>query len=153
MNALLSVLLWAAAAGAAEVTINAAVDRTEVALNGQIVLEVSISGPHATLPDPTMPPLKNFSLYSSGSNQTLSFVNGKVASSLVHTFVLVPASSARGRSSRSPSRSTASSRAPPPSRSRSIPRTPGPPARRGPKRRPVPRRPRAAGAGRAPTSS
>lgn len=86
--------LWLAVAGvfpsAAEVVIHAQINKTSVALNDQLVLEVSVSGPHATLPDPVMPPLKNFSLYSSGSNQSLSFVNGKVSSSLVHTYVLVP---------------------------------------------------------------
>lgn len=74
----------------ADLAINAEVDKTSVALNDQIVLAITVSGPNASLPDPQMPPLPNFSVYSSGRNQSISFVNGSVASSVVHTYVLVP---------------------------------------------------------------
>lgn len=86
-------LIWACLLGAsawADLAINAEVNKTSVALNDQIVLAITVSGPNASLPDPQMPPLPNFSVYSSGRNQSISFVNGSVASSVVHTYVLVP---------------------------------------------------------------
>jgi len=70
--------------------ISAEVNKTQVALDDQIVLAVTVMGPQASLPEPQMPPLPNFSVYSSGRSQNISFVNGKVASSVVHTFLLVP---------------------------------------------------------------
>lgn len=90
MSALLWLFLASATAARAQVTINAEVNKTQVTLDDQIVLAVTVAGPQASLPDPEMPVLSNFSLYSSGHNQSLSFVNGRVASSKVHTFVLVP---------------------------------------------------------------
>lgn len=82
--------LMLAARGAAEITVNAAVDRTSVALDGQIVLEVTVAGPNASLPEPQIPQMPNFSVYSRGRSQSLSFINGQVESSVVHTYVLVP---------------------------------------------------------------
>lgn len=85
-----SVLVIAAAHVHANVSITAEVNQTSVFLNDQIVLSVSVSGPHANLPDPQIPPMPNFSAYSSGRSQNISFVNGSLSSSIVHTYVLVP---------------------------------------------------------------
>jgi len=74
----------------AQVSINAEVDKTRVALDDQIVLSVTVSGAEAALPEPQLPALANFSVYSSGRNQSISFINGKVSSSVVYTYVLVP---------------------------------------------------------------
>ncbi|MBI4375604.1 MAG: protein BatD [Elusimicrobia bacterium] len=90
MNALLPTLLWLPALASAQLHIRADVDKTEVAVNDQLVLEVTVNGPEANLPEPRMPNLPNFSVYSSGRNQSLSIVNGKVSSSIVHTYVLAP---------------------------------------------------------------
>ena len=79
-----------AATAAAQVSINAEVDKARVALDDQIVLSVTVSGAEATLPEPQLPALANFSVYSSGRNQSISFVNGKVSSSIVYTYVLAP---------------------------------------------------------------
>lgn len=94
-RALLGVLWLAACAAAtrasgAELMISAQADKTVVALNDQIVLEVSVAGSHASLPDPQMPPLANFSVYSSGKNQSISFINGNISSTVIYTYVLVP---------------------------------------------------------------
>ncbi|MFA6317882.1 MAG: BatD family protein [Elusimicrobiota bacterium] len=93
MRSLLLAAALALAAGpsrAADLTIHAGVDKTSVALNDQIVLEISVSGPRTTMPEPKLPSLPNFSVYSSASSHNISFVNGKVASSIVYTYVLVP---------------------------------------------------------------
>lgn len=91
---LLSLLL--AAPAAAQVQINAEVDKTAVALDDQIVMSVTVAGPQASLPDPQIPPMQNFSVYSRGRSQSISFINGQVESTIVHTFVLVPRFVGRG---------------------------------------------------------
>lgn len=87
----LAVLLACLAGRArADVSVSADVDKTAVTLDEQVVLSVTVSGSEASLPDPQIPPMPNFSVYSSGRNQQISFINGQVQSSIVHTFVLQP---------------------------------------------------------------
>jgi hypothetical protein len=86
----------AAAAHGQELSISAQVNKTQVALDDQVVLAVTVTGPQASLPDPQLPALQNFSQYSSGRNQSISFVNGRVSSSVTHTFVLVPRALGQG---------------------------------------------------------
>lgn len=93
--ALLLLALWPTAAWG-QLSISAEVDKTQVALDDQVVLAVTVTGPQASLPDPQLPSLQNFSMYSSGRNQNISFVNGRVSSSVIHTFVLVPRTVGKG---------------------------------------------------------
>lgn len=81
---------FAASDATAQVSVSAEVDKTEVALNDQIVLGVTVAGPESSLPEPEIPSLPNFSIYSSGRNQSISFVNGRVSSSIVFTYILEP---------------------------------------------------------------
>lgn len=90
------ILLCAASASAAEISINAEVDKAAVALDDQITLNVTVSGSDASLPEPQLPQMPNFSVYSRGRSQSISFINGQVESSIVHTFVLVPRFVGRG---------------------------------------------------------
>ncbi|MBI5623241.1 MAG: protein BatD [Elusimicrobia bacterium] len=85
-----SLALAAPQARGADILIHASVDKTSVALNDQIVLEVSVAGPHTSMPNPKLPSLPNFSVYDSASSHNISFINGKVSSSIVYTYVLVP---------------------------------------------------------------
>ncbi len=80
----------------AQLSISADVDKTAVALNDQIVLGVTVTGPEASLPDPEIPAMPNFSIYSSGRNQNITFVNGRVSSSITFTYVLEPRALGRG---------------------------------------------------------
>ncbi|MBI3551420.1 MAG: protein BatD [Elusimicrobia bacterium] len=88
--ALTALLLWLPGSCWAQVTISAEVDKTDVALNDQIVLAVTVTGPQTSLPEPEIPSLPNFSIYSSGRNQNITFVNGSVSSSIIFTYVLEP---------------------------------------------------------------
>ena len=88
--ALVALLLATAAAARAQISINDQVDRSQVPLNGQITLTVSVNGPDSSLPDPRIPALPDFSVYSSGRNQSISIINGRVSSSIDYTYVLVP---------------------------------------------------------------
>lgn len=98
MKTLLLAACWALAAApaAAELRVTAEVDKTVVALDDQVVLTVAVSGPQASLPEPRLPQLPNFSVYSSGKNQSISIVNGRMSGSAVHTFVLVPRAVGKG---------------------------------------------------------
>ena len=86
----LALTLCPALSSAQQLAVTAEVNKTQVTLDDQVVLAVTITGPQASLPDPQLPALQNFSLYSSGRNQSISFINGRVSSSVTHTFVLIP---------------------------------------------------------------
>ncbi|MBI3550449.1 MAG: BatD family protein [Elusimicrobia bacterium] len=88
--AALVALLLAPALGAQGVTIHAEVDRTQVSLDEEVVLSVSVSGDQANVPDPLLPSLPNFNVYPSGQTQSINIVNGKVSSSRVYNYVLKP---------------------------------------------------------------
>jgi len=92
----LALALGAASPAWGQLSISAEVNKTQVALDDQVVLAVTISGGQASLPDPQLPALPNFSVYSSGRSQNISFVNGRVSSSVTHTFVLVPRAVGKG---------------------------------------------------------
>lgn len=87
---LAAALSVAAASASAAVTISAELSRTHAALDDQIALSVTVAGDQASLPEPELPPLRDFSLYESGRSQNVGFVNGQVSASVTHTYVLVP---------------------------------------------------------------
>lgn len=93
---ILALALAGAAPAAGQLSVTAEVNKTQVGLDDQVVLAVTVSGPQASLPDPQLPALSNFSVYSSGRSQNISFVNGRVSSSITHTFVLVPRAVGKG---------------------------------------------------------
>lgn len=82
--------LLAAAPARASVSVSAEVSRARAASDDQIVLSVTVSGDQASLPEPQLPPISGFSIYESGRSQSMSFVNGRMAASIVYTYVLVP---------------------------------------------------------------
>lgn len=80
----------------AQLIISAQVDKETVALDDQVILTVTVSGPQASLPDPRLPELPNFSVYSSGRSQSISIVNGRMSATTAHSFVLVPRAVGKG---------------------------------------------------------
>ncbi len=74
----------------AQVAIHASVDKTIVSLNEQITLTVSVTGSGGSIPDPQIPLLSNFSVYSSGKGQSISIINGQMETDTEYTYVLVP---------------------------------------------------------------
>lgn len=83
-------LLLAAALAAQDISIKAEVNKTQVPLDDQVVLAVSVVAGSASLPDPELPRMPNFSVYSSGRSQSFSIINGKVTGQATYTYVLVP---------------------------------------------------------------
>lgn len=88
--ALAAWFLLAAAPAVAQLTVNAEVSKSEVSIDEQIALSVTVAGPESSLPEPHIPALQSLSIYDSGRSQSLSIVNGRVSSSIVHTFVVIP---------------------------------------------------------------
>jgi hypothetical protein len=78
------------AGSASAITIDASVDKQTVGLGDPITLKLTISGEGGSLPEPTLPDLSAFDVYSSGRSQNMSFVNGAFSSSLDMNYILVP---------------------------------------------------------------
>ena len=72
------------------VSISASVDKTAISLDDQILLQITVSGSVSSLPNPVIPDMSNFNLYSSGRSQSMSFVNGQMSSSVILRYTLVP---------------------------------------------------------------
>jgi hypothetical protein len=71
-------------------SISGSVDKTEVELGDPITLSVSITGEGGSTPDPVLPDLSDFEVYSSGKNTSISIINGRFSSTLELSYVLVP---------------------------------------------------------------
>jgi tetratricopeptide (TPR) repeat protein len=70
------------------VTCTAAVDRHQVASGDRITLTVTIEGAFQTAPPVDLPPLDGVDIYSGGTSQSYSFVNGRVSASVTTTYFL-----------------------------------------------------------------
>ncbi|MDZ4804846.1 MAG: BatD family protein [Candidatus Eisenbacteria bacterium] len=78
-------------AQAADTGVLAAVDRTTVPIDGQVVYTITVSGGMRQLPNPQLPALDaDWTVYSGGTSRNFSFVNGQVSSSATFRYVLTP---------------------------------------------------------------
>jgi hypothetical protein len=93
----LALCALATAPAAAALSVSAQLDRSRVASDEQLVLSVTVSGDQASMPEPKLPAIENFSVYDSGHSQSLSIINGSVSSSVVYTYVLTPRAVGRFR--------------------------------------------------------
>ncbi|MBI4351212.1 MAG: protein BatD [Elusimicrobia bacterium] len=87
--AALAALLLAAPA-AALLTVTASTDRDSVEINGNLYLTVTVSGDSASVPEPKLPNMQSFNVYSSGRSQSISIINGKITTVVSFTYVLTP---------------------------------------------------------------
>ena len=76
---------------AAEVSVEAAVEKKEITMDDQLPLTITITG-SADVSDPQLPILPSFEIYSSGRAQNVSIINGTTSSSTQFTYLLVPKS-------------------------------------------------------------
>ncbi len=60
---------------AATLSITAETDRTSVEINGNLYLTLQVAGDSATVPEPKIPNMQNFNIYSSGRSQSISIIN------------------------------------------------------------------------------
>jgi hypothetical protein len=90
-TAILSILLALSLfSSSVALEIKASVDKQEIGVGDPVTLHVIITGRGGTLPEPTMPDLSGFEVYSSGRSQNISIINGAFTSSLDLNYVLVP---------------------------------------------------------------
>lgn len=92
LSIIASTALFLMTAEAKNIHFEASVDRTQVTLDDQIAFTVTVSGDVKSVPKPTLPSLDDFVIYSSGTSQNWSFVNGKRFSSVAYNYILVPKS-------------------------------------------------------------
>lgn len=95
MKKFIPLLLAAALAALASpalayLTITAETDRNSVEINGNIYLTVTVAGDSASVPEPKLPNMQNFNVYSSGRSQSISIINGKITTSVAFTYILSP---------------------------------------------------------------
>jgi hypothetical protein len=88
MALLAASIVWLPAAAAADERIQASIDRAEISEEDQIVLEITIEGSRGA--EPTLPELPDFDVFSRGQSTQMSFVNGRMSSSVTYTYSLVP---------------------------------------------------------------
>jgi len=74
----------------ADISISASVDKNVVSLGEQVTLQVVVSGDTTNIPQPKIPQIQDFQIYSSGRSQSISIINGQVSSSVTFTYILSP---------------------------------------------------------------
>jgi len=72
------------------INISATIDRTEISLDEQAEITVTVSGNVRGISKPVVPDLPDFSIYQAGTSQNISIINGNVQSSFSYRFVLTP---------------------------------------------------------------
>jgi len=80
----------AAAQAADSVQVNVSLDRDKIGLDEQAVLQVEVSGGSQDLPEPRIPNLPAFEIYSQGRSSNISIVNGVVTSSVTYRYLVIP---------------------------------------------------------------
>ncbi len=89
--ALSALLIFSLAARAAALlTISVETDRDTVEINDNLFLTVTVAGDSASVPEPTLPNMQNFNIYSSGRSQNISIINGKITTTVSFTYILTP---------------------------------------------------------------
>lgn len=78
------------APAAAVLNIAADTDRNTVEIDGNLYLTVTVSGDSANVPEPDLPNMQNFNVYSSGRSQSISIINGRITTSVSFTYILTP---------------------------------------------------------------
>jgi len=79
----------------AEVNIEASVKPSRVAIGEPFELSIIVSGGGGAVKQPTIPQYEHFRSYSQGHSEEISFINGKMTSRSVFTFVLIPSTSGK----------------------------------------------------------
>jgi len=83
-------LLFIAPIYAQDLKISARVSSKRVVLGEQLKFTISFEGGSLRLPHLKLPELPGFDIYSSGTSQNVSIINGKITSTFEYNYVLVP---------------------------------------------------------------
>jgi hypothetical protein len=79
-----------AQAGGNDINISVTLDRDSIGLNEQATLQVVVSGTVQNLPEPQMPTLPMFEVYSQGRSSNISITNGQISSAVTYRYILLP---------------------------------------------------------------
>ena len=82
-------LLGAAVPAGAAIQVEAHLDRDQAAVGERVTLTVTVNG-DGDAARPELPPLPDFAIYPAGTSRNFSFVNGRMASATVYTYILAP---------------------------------------------------------------
>jgi len=75
---------------AEDLAVKVSLDRDTIGLDEQAILQVVVSGSVQNLPEPQMPTLPMFEVYSQGRSSNISIVNGQISSSVTYRYMLIP---------------------------------------------------------------
>jgi len=84
------IVLLLATKNFAEISISASVDKNVISLDEYVTLQVVVSGETTNVPQPNVPQLQDFQIYSSGRSQSISIINGRVSTSVTFNYILSP---------------------------------------------------------------
>ena len=68
--------------------IQATLNHTEASVEDQLLLTLTVEGSRSA--DPTLPDLSDFDVHPRGQATQMSFINGRVTSSVGYNYVLIP---------------------------------------------------------------
>lgn len=71
-------------------SISAETDKRTVEINDSLYLTITVSGDSSSVPEPSLPQMNNFNVYSSGRSQDIYIKNGKIDTSVTFTYILTP---------------------------------------------------------------
>ena len=86
--ALLCLAVFGLASGASAAGVVATIDRPEATVEDQLLLTVVIEGSRGA--EPVLPELAEFDVYPRGQSTQMSFINGRMSSSVSYNYLLVP---------------------------------------------------------------
>jgi hypothetical protein len=81
---------FAGSAYAEDISVEASLDQTVARVGSEVTLTVTVEGKFRRSSEPELPPLSDFDVYSGGTSQNFSMINGRVQSSVSYRYVLVP---------------------------------------------------------------
>lgn len=73
-----------------DITVTASLDRDTIGLDEQAMLSVVVSGAVQNLPEPKMPTLSRFEVYSQGRSSSFRVSNGVMSSSNTYRYLILP---------------------------------------------------------------
>jgi hypothetical protein len=85
-----AIFLMCAGLACAETTLKAEVDKTSISADETVTFKLTITTSERSLPAPSLPALKDFSVLSSAQSSTTTFQQGQIKIFVVYAFVLTP---------------------------------------------------------------
>lgn len=90
ISILIFIFLFTTTAFAQNLSLKAEIDKTSVTTDETLTYKLTITSTEKQLPQPALPKFEGFSVLSSTQTSNISISTGKLNTSLVYVFVLVP---------------------------------------------------------------